>query len=92
MRSRYSAYVRRLEDYLLATWHVSTRPAELQLAAGPQPKWLGLEVKACSQEGDTAKVEFVARCRVGGRAQRMHEISRFLREEGRWYYLDGVVD
>ncbi len=92
MRSRYSAYVRGLEDYLLATWHPSTRPAALNLAAAPQPKWLGLEVKAHSESGDEAAVEFVARCKVGGRAQRMHELSRFRREQGRWYYLDGIVD
>jgi SEC-C motif-containing protein len=92
MRSRYSAYVRELEDYLLATWHASTRPEALNLAAAAQPKWLGLEVKAHSQSGDEATVEFVARCKVGGRAQRMHELSRFRREAGRWYYLDGVVD
>ncbi|MCX7157050.1 MAG: YchJ family metal-binding protein [Rhodocyclales bacterium] len=92
MRSRYSAYVRGLEDYLLATWHASTRPAALDLAAGPPAKWLGLEVKTRSEKGDAAKVEFVARCRIGGRALRLHEVSRFVREDGRWYYVDGVID
>jgi SEC-C motif-containing protein len=92
MRSRYSAYVNRLEDYLLATWHASTRPAALNLAAGPQPKWLGLEVKAQTQTDDAASVEFVARYKVGGRAQRLHEISRFVHENGCWYYLDGEVE
>ena len=92
MRSRYSAYVRGLEDYLLATWHASTRPAALDLGAGPPAKWLGLEVKAQTETGDAATVEFVARCRIGGRAQRMHELSRFLREDGRWYYVDGGID
>jgi SEC-C motif domain protein len=91
MRSRYSAYVMGLEDYLLATWHASTRPAVLNLAAEPQPKWLGLEVKAHVESGAAATVDFVARCRVGGRAQRMREISRFRREDGRWYYLDGEI-
>ena len=90
MRSRYCAYVRGLEDYLLATWHASTRPAALDLAAGPQPKWLGLEVRARATNGDAATVEFVARCRVGGRAQRLHEVSRFVREGGRWYYVDAL--
>lgn len=90
MRSRYSAYVLGLEDYLLATWHPSTRPATLDLGSGPQPKWLGLEVKARTTAGDAATVEFVARCRIGGRAQRLHEVSRFAREEGRWYYLDAA--
>ena len=92
MRSRYSAYVLGLEAYLLATWHATTRPQQLQLSEPPLPKWLGLEVKAHHATGDLATVEFVARCRVGGRARRMHEVSRFVREAGRWYYLDGVVD
>ncbi len=90
MRSRYSAYARGLEDYLLATWHATTRPATLDLGVGPQPKWIGLEVKASTESGDEATVEFVAVCRIGGRAQRMHERSRFRREQGRWYYLDGI--
>ena len=92
MRSRYSAYVLGLEDYLLATWHATTRPAALNLGAETKPKWLGLEIKASAENGDSATVEFVARCRVGGRAQRMHELSRFLREDGRWFYVDGVID
>ncbi|MCF8178559.1 MAG: hypothetical protein K9J74_08630 [Sulfuritalea sp.] len=92
MRSRYSAYVLGLEDYLLATWHASTRPAALDLAGEPSAKWLGLEVKTYKSAGDTASVEFVARCRVGGRAQRLHEISRFVCEDGRWYYVDGEID
>lgn len=92
MRSRYSAYVLGLEDYLLATWHASTRPAALDLAAAPRPKWLALEIKAHRTSGDGATVEFVARHKLGGRAQRMHETSRFVREDGRWYYVDGDVD
>lgn len=94
MRSRYSAYVLGLEDYLLATWHASTRPASLDLAGqSPKPVWLGLTVKRHENPtADTAVVEFVARMRIGGgSAQRMHEVSRFVREDGRWYYLDGVV-
>ena len=91
MRSRYSAYVLGLEDYLLATWHASTRPAALNLGSEVPPKWLGLEIKARAESGDSATVEFVARCRVGGRAQRMHETSRFVREDGRWFYVDGVI-
>jgi SEC-C motif-containing protein len=92
MRSRYSAYAKGLEEYLLATWHATTRPVELDLTNAPQPKWLGLEVKASAESGDQATVEFVAICRIGGRAQRMHEVSRFLREQGCWYYLDGITD
>ena len=94
MRSRYSAYVRRDEPYLLATWHASTRPTALDLAVqSPAPTWLGLDVKRHVPDGDRAVVEFVARLRHGGgKAQRMHEVSRFVREDGRWYYVDGDVD
>jgi SEC-C motif-containing protein len=92
MRSRYSAYVRERADYLLATWHVSTRPAVLDLANDPPLRWLGLDVKRFVPAGDTAVVEFVARHRQGGgRAGRLHETSRFLLEEGRWWYVDGDV-
>ncbi|MDI6745505.1 MAG: YchJ family metal-binding protein [Rhodocyclaceae bacterium] len=92
MRSRYSAYVLGLEDYLLATWHATTRPADLQLATTPPPRWLGLTVKRYDSTGtDTAVVEFIARHKIGGRAERLHEISRFVREDGRWYYLDGAA-
>ena len=88
MRSRYSAFALGLHDYLLATWHTSTRPAALE----PDPpglKWLGLDVRQhAAQDADHATVEFVARSKLGGRAQRLHETSRFVREGGRWFYVD----
>jgi SEC-C motif-containing protein len=89
MRSRYSAFVLGLHDYLLATWHPRTRPASLD--ADPDSlKWLGLELRRhASTDADHATVEFVARSKLGGRAHRLHEVSRFVREDGRWYYLDG---
>lgn len=91
MRSRYSAYVLGERDYLLASWHPRTRPATLELDPPGALRWLGLEVRRCGQAGtDAAVVEFVARCKAGGApATRLHETSRFLREDGRWYYLDG---
>ena len=90
MRSRYSAFVRGDTAYLLATWHASTRPASIELEAGA--RWLGLEIKQHRSTGeDRAEVEFVARFRVGGRAVRQHELSRFVREGGRWFYVDGDV-
>lgn len=89
MRSRYSAYVLKLEDYLLASWHPDTRPSELDLAADGS-KWLGLEVKKHLQQDERhASVEFVARYRIAGKGYRLHEISRFVCEGGRWYYRDG---
>jgi SEC-C motif-containing protein len=91
MRSRYSAYVLGLGDYLLATWHESTRPASLA-PNEPGLKWLGLDVKRhVPQDADHAIVEFVARSKLGGRAHRLHETSRFVREGGRWYYVDGDI-
>lgn len=89
MRSRYSAFVLNLADYLLATWHPRTRPASLDLDE-PGLKWLGLSVKAFqTQDDDHATVEFVARSKQGGRAQRLHEVSRFVCESGRWFYVGG---
>jgi SEC-C motif domain protein len=90
MRSRYSAFVRGDVPYLLATWHSCQRPAELMLEAGA--KWLGLDIQQHRLTGmDSAEVEFVARFRVGGKAIRQHERSRFVREAGRWFYVDGDV-
>ena len=91
MRSRYAAYCLRLEPYLFETWHASTRPSDIRLLRmDPAPKWLGLDVRRATTDGDKAQVEFVARYRTGGGpATRMHETSRFVREGGRWYYVDG---
>lgn len=90
MRSRYSAYVLELTSYLLETWHPDTRPASLDFEEQPKPKWLGLSVRACDVLGTAeAMVEFVARYKVRGRAHRLQERSRFVWEDGRWYYVDG---
>ncbi|MBA4262539.1 MAG: hypothetical protein C0443_11135 [Comamonadaceae bacterium] len=87
MRSRYSAFVLGRVEYLQASWHPSTRPADLALEPGV--KWLGLALKRHRViDADHAEVEFVA-SRVGGRGQRLHETSRFVREGGRWFYVDG---
>jgi SEC-C motif-containing protein len=91
MRSRYSAFVGHLSDYLLDTWHPSTRPVTLE----PSPaglRWLGLEVRRhVAQDAHHAIVEFVARSKLGGKAERLQETSRFVREGGRWFYLDGDI-
>lgn len=96
MRARYSAYVMRLDAYLLDSWHPATRPQTLQTEPSqPSPTWLGLRVKRHRQtDADHASVEFVARFRIGGAsAQRLHEVSHFVREDGRWLYVDGdMVD
>ena len=94
MRSRYTAYVLQREDYLLTTWHQTTRPQSLSLtkAEDDQTRWLGLSIRRSMTNGDRAVVEFVARFRIGGkRAERLHEVSRFVRENGRWFYVDGEM-
>ena len=97
MRSRYSAYALAqgrgtaapaLLEYLMKTWHPSTAPSELEL--GPM-NWTGLEVLHRQESGDAAVVEFVAHHKVNGRAARLHEVSRFVREAGAWLYVDGAT-
>lgn len=91
MRSRYSAFVLDLRTYLLDTWHPATRPAALD-APPAGLRWLGLALRhAAVQDEHHATVEFVARSKQGGRALRLHETSRFVREGGRWFYVDGTL-
>lgn len=90
MRSRYSAYVLGLDDYLRTTWHPDRCPQAIELQAQPRPTWLGLTLKAHRLlDDDHATVEFVARYKRNGRAYRLYEISRFERISGRWVYVDG---
>ena len=90
MRSRYSAFVLQREAYLLGTWHASTRPA--QVGFDTTGKWLGLEVrKALVSSPTDAEVEFTARFKPQGASSwRLHERSRFVLQDGRWWYVDGV--
>ncbi|QNN63967.1 zinc chelation protein SecC [Leucobacter denitrificans] len=90
MRSRYSAFALGLRDYLLETWHASTRPEELEL--DPEIRWLRLIVESTEQGGpfDTeGTVTFTAIGRGEDGRFEQHERSRFVREGGRWFYVDG---
>lgn len=89
MRSRYSAFVLCNEPYLLATWHPSKRPDSVPF--NKNVKWLGLRLVDSRVTGDaSAEVEFVARSKPNNAAAvRHHERSRFVREDGRWFYVDG---
>jgi SEC-C motif-containing protein len=91
MRSRYSAFALCNEQYLLATWHPSKRPASIPFASNQ--KWLGLRIIDARPTGDaSADVEFVARSRASNAAAvRLHERSHFVREGGRWFYVDGEL-
>jgi SEC-C motif-containing protein len=91
MRSRFEAFRDGDADWLLASWHHSTRPASVDLSENP--RWRGLRVLdtvAGSPADDTGFVEFKATYLRQGDIQVLHERSRFVREGGRWYYLDAV--
>ena len=91
MRSRYTAFVMLNEPYLLATWHRTTRPRTVTFEPGL--KWLGLKIlEVNNTDAEAAEVEFIARFRIGGgTAARLHERSRFVREDGAWCYVDGKM-
>ena len=90
MRSRYCAFVVQDESYLLRTWHPTSRPSRVRFDT--KQRWLGLRIKsrtAGQEDNDEGIVEFIARYKINGKAHRLHEISRFRREQGQWYYIDG---
>jgi len=92
MRSRYTAFVLKNEDYLRYSWHPDTCPKQIYLNENTQ--WLGLKIKstlAGAVNDDTGEVEFVARNKVNGKASRLHECSRFSRYNNRWVYLNGEI-
>ena len=96
MRSRYVAHVYRNQDYLLRSWHPATRPGSLDGADTGQHdfRWISLRIldRQGGGESDAAGVvEFIAACAVDGTDSELHEVSRFVREEGVWYYLDGEI-
>ena len=90
MRSRYSAFVFGLSDYLLSSWHSSTRPTKETLRIDENTHWLGLKVLSTHQGkvgDDVGTVEFVARYKVNGKATRIEELSEFIFEDGQWFYV-----
>jgi SEC-C motif-containing protein len=93
MRSRYTAYVVGDEAYLRRTWHGDTCPAAI--LSEDRPDWLGLKilkVRAGGAADTEGTVEFIARYKRNGRAFRLHEVSRFGRDNGRWVYIDGDAE
>ena len=93
MRSRYTAFVVGDDRYLVETWHPGTRPGELTL--DPAQRWTGLEivdVEAGGEQDQRGCVEFRAAWRQGRERGVLRERSRFVRQSGRWWYLDGEID
>ncbi len=85
MRSRYTAYTQHNANYLLKTWHPSTRPQSIEF--DKQMQWLRLKIV----HSDDSTVEFIATYRINGKAHKLHEKSRFVEENGQWFYVDGVM-
>ena len=96
MRSRYSAYVKEQIDYLAQTLHPKERPTFDPAAAREWAKsaqWLGLEIMWAKggPADEQGQVEFVARFNQNGADHAHHEVSRFRKVDGQWYFLDGRV-
>ncbi|MBV7412344.1 hypothetical protein KRX56_06340 [Dermabacteraceae bacterium TAE3-ERU27] len=91
MRSRYTAYVRRDLKHLLVTWHPDTAPARCDLAASlaDGTVWQGLTVHCASHTENSGQVEFTAHYLTPAGGGALRENSRFVKEAGRWLYLDG---
>ena len=91
MRSRFSAFALGDVEHLRRTWHPSTRPAVLTVDDGL--RWYRLDVLATQHGGpfdDEGTVEFRAHHRSAAGVGSQHEVSRFVREDGWWFYLDAV--
>lgn len=91
MRSRYSAYVLELSDYIQTSWHSSKRPSRVRLF---DYQWIGLKIvntDAGQTDDDHGIVEFIAKYKQNGKAFRLHERSRFVKEDGHWFYVDGEI-
>lgn len=92
MRSRFTAFAAGDEQYLLATWHPSSRPESVDL--DPALRWYRLDVHGATGGGPfdaEGRVDFSAHWRgTGGVRGTQREHSRFVREGGRWFYVDGI--
>ena len=85
---RLPAFVVGDAGYLLATWHPSTRPADLDL--DPTMRWYRLDVLRRERGGPLdhdGVVEFRAFFRHDGARGELHEVSSFVREDRRWLYV-----
>lgn len=94
MRSRYTAYVLKDADYLIATWHPSSDPQRFHASLEQSfeaTRWLSLQIISAEEPGDNSEgfVTFFARFSENQRESFIHERSRFVRVEQRWYYIDG---
>jgi SEC-C motif domain protein len=95
MRSRYSAYAKSEIDYIYATTHAKQRSKfnhKESLAWSRNTEWQSLEIlrtEAGGADDESGIVEFMARYREKGKAVQHHEVAEFVKQEGRWYFMDG---
>jgi len=92
MRSRYTAYALRNSNYLRATWDEAKCPKSIDFSK-EKMEWLRLEVGETKKGGvndSKGVVVFKAFYRQDGEEFVMRETSRFIKSNGRWFYLDGV--
>lgn len=98
MRSRYSAFVFGLVDYLYETTHPSHRSKNLKEEIAFTCKglaWTNLEVLECWQgmeKDKVGKVSFRASFVQEGKKGLHVEHSRFKRFGKAWMYLDGNIE
>ncbi|WP_338564285.1 YchJ family protein [Erwinia sp. E_sp_B04_7] len=95
MRSRYTAYATQDAEYLVATWHPTCDAQRFHASLVESFKsttWLSLQIIAAEKTGDKSEgfVTFFARFSENQHESFIHERSRFLKEEQRWYYIDGI--
>ncbi|AZN30767.1 preprotein translocase [Flaviflexus salsibiostraticola] len=93
MRSRFAAFKVGDAEWVRATWHESTRPTDLDLT--DNPTWRGLQIIDVvdgGPEDDTGIVEFRATYLDSGAIGVLHERSRFIKDGGRWFYIDGQIE
>ncbi len=93
MRSRYTAYVQANMEYIARTMKSPAADhfnIEASRAWAKKVKWAGLEVVEATQDANKGIVEFCAYYAEDNKKEVLHEISEFLFENGKWYYLNGI--
>ncbi len=94
VQARYAAFVHRDSEFLINSWHSSTRPKST-IRFNPQQQWIGLKIistKGGTEKDSTGEVTFVARFKINGKATRQEEVSLFQKEnDGRWYYVKELL-
>ena len=90
MRSRYTAFATGKVDYLLKSWHPSTRPSTLDLPENTQ--WFDLQITDASEQDQRGRVSFKARFKENNEWFELVETSDFERQDQHWMYIDGNAE